>query len=142
MKKKLRGFTLIELMVTVVIIGVLAAIAYPSYIEQVRKSRRADAKAALLAIAQTMERFYSENNTYLGAAANPSDTGIVPDHAPIGRPHADRTYDITFTQRSATGFTVQAARTGVQTSDTTCGNYTLTSTGVKGVTAGTVAQCW
>lgn len=136
------GFTLIELMIAVVVVGILAAIAYPSYIEQVRKSRRADAKAALLTAAQTMERYYTENNSYAGAAANPSDGGIIPDHAPVDRPHADRTYDISFSQRTATGFTIQATRTGTQASDTTCGDYTLTNTGMKGVTVGSVATCW
>lgn len=59
-----RGFTLIELMIAVAVIGILAAIAYPSYQDSIRKSRRADAKATLLQAAQWMERFYTENNRY------------------------------------------------------------------------------
>lgn len=58
------GFTLIELMIVVAIVAILAAIAYPSYQDSVRKSRRADAKAVLLEAAQWMERFYTENNRY------------------------------------------------------------------------------
>ena len=61
-----RGFTLIEVMMTVVIIGILAAIAYPAYQDQVRKGRRADAMAQLLTLAQAYERFYTSNNTYAG----------------------------------------------------------------------------
>ena len=65
MLKRQRGFTLIELMVTVAIIAILAAIAYPSYMDSVRKSRRTDAKNALTQAMANMERFYTENNTYV-----------------------------------------------------------------------------
>ena len=65
-----RGFTLIELMVVVAVVAILAAIAYPSYINQVRKSRRADAKSALLDLATRQERFFSTQNTYTNNAAN------------------------------------------------------------------------
>src|SRR5699024_990260 len=58
------GFTLISVMLTVAIIGILAAIAYPSYIHQVRASRRSDARASLLWVAAREEQFYSEYNSY------------------------------------------------------------------------------
>jgi len=63
-KTATQGFTLIELMIAVAIVGILAAIAYPSYIEHVRKTRRADAKAVVLELSQWMERFYTENSRY------------------------------------------------------------------------------
>ncbi|AVS78597.1 prepilin-type cleavage/methylation domain-containing protein [Paracidovorax avenae] len=63
-KTNQRGFTLIELMITVAVVGILAAIAYPSYREYVSKSRRAEAKTILLSAQQWMERFYSENYRY------------------------------------------------------------------------------
>ena len=72
------GFTLIELMVVVAIIGLLASIAYPNYQDSVIRSRRADAKGALLGFANAMERYFTENNTYLGAggtAGTPANTG-------------------------------------------------------------------
>ena len=143
MKIKLRGFTLIELMVTVAILGILAAIAYPSYIEQVRKSRRADAKAALVSAAQTMERFYTENNSYATATAGDAAGNTIPDHAPFDRAHAERTYDIALNPApTATGFTITATRAGVQIGDSNCGDYTITNTGAKSVSVGTVANCW
>ncbi len=65
--KKKAGFTLIELMITVVVIGILAAIAYPSYVDSVRKSRRADAKTAIMDNAQRMETFYAREAKYTNA---------------------------------------------------------------------------
>lgn len=143
MKNTLRGFTLIELMIAVAVVGILAAIAYPSFTEQVRKSRRADAKAALVSAAQTMERFYTENNSYAAATAGDVAGSTIPDHAPTDRAHAQRTYDIALNPApTATGFTITATRAGVQASDSTCGDYTITNTGVKSVSIGTVANCW
>ena len=65
----MRGFTLIELMITVAIVGILASIAYPSYIESVRKGRRAEARAALTELMQQQERFMTQNNTYRAFAS-------------------------------------------------------------------------
>jgi type IV pilus assembly protein PilE len=67
------GFTLIELMIVVAIIGIIAAIAYPSYLEQVKSTRRTDAQGALASFANAMERYYTQNNTYIGADGGNSD---------------------------------------------------------------------
>lgn len=146
METKTRGFTLIELMVTVAVVAILAAVAYPSYIEQVRKSRRADAKAALVAAAQLMERSYTETNSYSNATIGDAANNTFPDHAPADRPHADRTYDISFgtpTTQTANSYTLTARRAGSQASDTACGDFTLTNTGLKGMqNGGTVSKCW
>jgi len=64
MRKYMRGITLLELMIVVVIIGILTAIAYPNYREYVTRAKRTEAKAALLQIATNQERFYLQNNTY------------------------------------------------------------------------------
>ncbi|KAE8544243.1 Type IV pilus biogenesis protein PilE [Marinobacter nauticus] len=64
---KYRGFTLIELMIAVAIVGIIAAIAYPSYLEQVQSTRRTDAQGALQSFANAMERYYTQNNSYIGA---------------------------------------------------------------------------
>ena len=85
MPGKLRAFTLIELMVVVVIVGLLAAIAYPSYVNQIRKGRRADAQAALYGFAQAMERYYTTSHDY--SVASLGSDGVFPELWPIDREH-------------------------------------------------------
>ncbi len=70
MIKYRKGFTLIELMIALVVLAILAGIAYPSYVEQVSKSRRGDAQAALLELSQFMEKFYTANNCYQDTGAD------------------------------------------------------------------------
>lgn len=136
MRHKTKGFTLIELMITVAIIGILAAIAYPSYMESVMKSRRADAKSALLDGTQAMEKYYTENSKYTGATIGT----VVPSSS------TDGYYTLSFSVApSAAAFTLQATPTtkGKQNTDK-CGNFTLSSTGAKGVNGGSlsVTDCW
>lgn len=139
------GFTLIELMVTVAIIGIMAGIAYPSYQDSVMKSRRRDAQGALLGLANAMERHFTEANSYLGAA---DDDGVplaavFPSQSPVEGGTA--AYNLFVTAATATTFTLQATRTGAQSSDK-CGNLTLTNTGARGIASAntgiTVADCW
>lgn len=79
-KTKSAGFTLLELMIVVAIVGIIAAVAYPSYQDQVRKSKRADGHSKILDAMARQERFFSENNTYtddmtdLGYANDPVDS--------------------------------------------------------------------
>jgi type IV pilus assembly protein PilE len=149
---KSKGFTLIELMITVAIIGILAAIALPSYQNYVRQSNRAVAKAILYENAQFMERFYTQNNQYIAAVgnngiANGGGGDDVPVVLPITqspRPGAGvvAQYNISF-QGGAPGvanFTLQAVPTGTMAGDL-CGTLTLTNTGVQGA-GGNVADCW
>jgi type IV pilus assembly protein PilE len=145
-RTKPKGFTLIELMIVVAIIGILAAIAYPSYQDSVRKSRRADAKAALLGFSNAMERRFTLMNTYRGAAAGGADTGapapaIYPAEAPIDS--GTKYYDLTINAANASSFTLWATPKGAQASDP-CGTLTLAHTGVKGVTGATLSpgECW
>lgn len=63
--KRITGFTLVELMIVVAIVGILAAIAYPSYIDSVRKGNRAEGRTAVTSLLQQQERFFSQNNTYV-----------------------------------------------------------------------------
>jgi len=144
--KKQNGFNLVELMIVVAIVGLIAAIAYPSYLEQLRKTRRADCSGALTSLGSAMERFFTVNNTYRGAGAAGGDTGtptIFPATCPVDGGEA--TYNLTIQAATASTYNVQAAPTGVQANDK-CGTLTLANTGLKGVTGASAGvtwqQCW
>lgn len=138
--KKNTGFTLIEIMITLAIVGILAAIAYPSYMDSIRKSRRADAKVALSNAAQALERYYTENNTYLNAALGDGAGAIFPDHAPSDQPHANAYYTLSITNQAAGTYTLNATPTGSMSGDS-CGTLTLDQLGQKGA-ALSISQCW
>ena len=142
-----KGFTLIELMIAVAIVGILAGIAYPSYQDNVRESRRADAKGALLGFANAMERHFTECNSYLGNGANCGGTGkptIFSTTSPVDGGTAF--YNLTIADDvTANSYTLNAAPTGAQSTDK-CGTLTLTNTGVRNIANAasgiTVADCW
>lgn len=108
---KTRGFTLIELLVVIAIVGILAAIAIPSFNEQVAKSRRSEAMRGLGDLQLRQERWRASNTSY-GTYAN------------LGSPTVDN-YTLTITGISGTGYTLTATRSGVQSADR-CGNFVLT----------------
>jgi type IV pilus assembly protein PilE len=97
-----QGFTLIELMIVVAIIAVLAAVAYPAYQDQVRKSRRAQAKADLVEMTQILERYRTVNNTYGAALADVA--GLVAQSPRSGTAQ----YSIALSPQTATTFTLTA----------------------------------
>lgn len=128
-----KGFTLVELMIVVAVIGILAAIAYPSYRDFVRRGNRSDAKAVLLRAAQSLERRFTETNSYAGATIG---AGALTDvwgstTSPEGF------YTISLPTLTANTFTLQAVATGTQVDDTTCATMQLAHTGAK-----TPAACW
>jgi type IV pilus assembly protein PilE len=140
-----RGFSLIELLVTIAIIGILASIAYPSYRSQLLRAQRTDATAALLRVAAAQERFYLQNNSY---AATANLTTAPPGG--LGIPGTDRRY-YTLTIESAdlaAGFTAVAVPVagGPQARDTDCARFTLTEAQLRGATksagADNTANCW
>jgi type IV pilus assembly protein PilE len=93
-KSKKRGFTLIELMIVVAVVGIIAAIAYPSYMDSVRKARRTDAKSALTEAAQKLEILYARNASY---SADLTDVGYANanwNSVPTNVPNNQRYYQI------------------------------------------------
>lgn len=144
-----KGFTLVELLIVVVIIAILASVAFPAYQSQVKAARRADCAGALVGFAGAMERFFTTNSSYIGAGSaggGGNTTGaptIYSAQCPIdgGTP----TYNLTILNATATAFVVQAAPVGAQANDR-CGTLTLNNVGLKaivGARPGLTAQdCW
>lgn len=128
--KKIRGFTLIEMMVVVAIVAILAAIALPAYQNNMKKARRTDATSALQGLAQAMERWYTEKGTYKAAAAAGADTGaptIFSTKSPIDG--SDTYYNLTISAAAVNTYTLTATPSGSQAGD---GILTLSSTGARG----------
>lgn len=130
------GFTIIELMIVVAIIGLLAGIGVPSYREYVNKSKRAEGKAALTAAAARLERYYSLNNCYPSSACgspaatdSPSALTAAGIQGFSGENSAKAYYNISLTFAAQT-FTVTASPKAPHT-DAKCGNLTLSNTGRK-----------
>ena len=144
--KKLKGFTLIELMVAVVIIGIVVAVALPSYQNYVRQSNRAVAKAILLENAQFMERFYTVNNQYDATVGADGIANAGGDDVDVALPltQSPRTgavqYNISLQAVADATFTLRAVPVGSMAGDI-CGTFTLTNTGVQGA-GGDLATCW
>lgn len=132
LRKRASGFTLIEVMIVVAIVAILASIAYPAYTDQVRKTRRADAKASLMELSQGAERFYTQNGTYDGYEA------VLPyDESP--RDSGTKFYNLAFNPNGQT-FALSAAPKNGQEDDP-CGTLTINQIGTKG-SDDTNENCW
>lgn len=133
------GFTLIELMITVAVVGILAAIAYASYREYVIRTRRTAGGTCLLERAQFLERFYTTRltyeNVYDGGDPPPCDPDIAPFYT-VGW--------VPGNEPAAKTYTLQAVPQGTQQEDTACGTLTLNAQGERGRsgTAADITDCW
>ncbi|MCU0121974.1 prepilin-type N-terminal cleavage/methylation domain-containing protein [Pseudomonas sp. B2M1-30] len=130
MRRSNRGFTLIEIMIVIAIIGIVITIGYPSLTEYVKKGRRAEVVSVLSEQAQILERYYTKNNTYTNATGLSAGT----DFYTITPTITDQTYLLTATRKA-----------GAMATDK-CGDFTLTNTGVRSMnnatTGLTTKDCW
>lgn len=136
------GFTLIEVMIVVVIIGLLTTFAVPSYLDSIRRARRGDAITRILQVQQAQERWRANNPAY-GTLANVG----------VAATTADGHYTLSVPSRTATSYQILATATGAQFGDSNCrfiqltmsgGNVTLASgaTSAVGNTAAANNRCW
>lgn len=137
MNSKNQGITLIELMITVAIVAILAAVAYPSYSRYVLTSHRTEAKSALIRISNLEERYFMDNNAYgnlfnLGMTATSGATTLTTDGG---------YYTISVATSAAT-YTLTATASGSQASDTDCQSLSIDQSGLKSSTASSADTCW
>jgi len=129
-QSKSYGFTLVELLITVAIVGILAGVAYPSYTEFVKRSNRSEGQRELLRYANLQEQVYVDSRSYAADM-----TGLGASTASIDTESGN--YTISVSAQSATTFTLQAVAKSTQTSDSGCTTLTIDQIGTKTPTA-----CW
>lgn len=134
--RKQSGFTLIEVMIVVVIIGILASIAFPNYQEYVIRSNRAEGQALLVDAAARQERYFAQNYTYV----DNDNLSKLSMNANSANGH----YTLVITSADKSSYALTAQAQGAQASrDTKCGNLTLNSAGERGKSgSGSVTDCW
>ena len=141
MNKCSKGFTLIELMVVVAIIGLLAAIAIPSYQNSTRRANRADAQITLSRISTLQERYFFRTNQYTGDF-NDLFSGVADNTTSIA---SDDGYYTVAISATASTWNLTATATGEQANDTECTTLTLTYLGAKTSaddTSAATTECW
>jgi type IV pilus assembly protein PilE len=141
------GFTLVELMTTIVIAAILLSIAVPSYTSQVRKSRRTEARTAVLDLATREERYFSVNNNYSAKDFDLGYGGTSTSSAAIaGLPVGGGYYTVTVTTPAAAagqaGFLIVATAVGSQAKDTQCLTFSVDQSGLQSSAPAPAETCW
>lgn len=137
MRRQQSGFTLVELMIAVGIVGILAAIAYPAYRQYALRGNRTEGKAELMEAAQEMEKCF----TRFGAYNNAGCTTYVQLNNATGRFSEGSRYRVTLAASAAVTYRLQAVPQAGQAVDT-CGTLTLDQTGARGSATPTDSKCW
>lgn len=131
-----RGFTLIEVMITVAIVAILTAIAYPSYVSYIVRSNRAAAESYMQEVAAAQERFLLDNRAYASDLTTLQYASNVPANvAP------NYTFQLSASSTPPSYQLTASPQGSQQANDTACGKLTLTNTGAKSAT-GTASNCW
>lgn len=141
------GFTLIELLIAVAIVGILATLTYPTYMDAMRKTRRAEGRSALMQLMQQQERYYSQNNTYIAFSSASTDANERTFKWFSGDNAMNSSYEIRAAAcdgeviQNCVGLTAIPGTGKVNASytDPVCGNLIMTSTGAKSATG---SNCW
>ena len=136
-KRWQHGYTLLELMLVVLVIGVLGMIAVPSYRQYVMRAQRTEAKTALMRLQTNQERFYLANRIYSG---DPDQLGFAGDLSERG------TYTLSITGANATGYlataTPRAGGAFDMRDDEQCATFSINAQGVRTATGTDTARCW
>lgn len=138
------GFTLIELMITAVIVAILASIALPAYTSYLARAKRADARTQLVQVAQFMQRFYAANDSFEKDRAENPVIDKIPGNLKQSPGDGTALYALEIPTATSTSYEIQMVPvSGGSMAADSCGSFTLTSTGVRGV-SGTTARdtCW
>ena len=134
------GFTLIELMIVVAIVGILAAVAYPNYQDYTREARRTDGHNALLTLANNLEKHFSDENTYTADLDAMGYTETAADKIESPQEHYELTVAAGATGNLSTSYVATAEAIGIQAIDTGCATIIYDSTGLKSSSGGD--DCW
>ncbi len=125
------GFTLIELLISIAIVSILAGIAYPSYVNQILKSRRGDGQLALLNVSQQLERCKTTSFTYVGC-----NVITTSSESP------EKFYSLSIANVTTTDYELSATPQNEQSDDTDCGTLTLDETGTRNANGTMGKHCW
>lgn len=131
---KMKGFTLMELLIVVAIMGILGAVGYPIYTNAINKGNRADAIDSLLSLASRMEEYYMVNDSYVGATVAADGSGTVGSNQTSAS-----LYTLSIPAATAFGYTITATPVGT---DTECTTLSLNNLGQKTATGSDAANCW